>query len=117
MAEGFPKILSSPKPTTFQHYLTQSNDHIRDLNHYNRPAAIRGNKLYWHKSGKNWEETDQKEIDYHATQYTKIKPVRPGVQFKGRIRFENLSDIELGALLFVLDLPEGCSHKLGMGKP
>jgi len=117
MAEGFPKILSSPKPTTFQHYLTQSNDDIRDLNHYNSPAAIRGNKLYWHKSGQHWEETNQNEINEHATQYTKIKPVRPEVTFKGRIRFENLSDIELGALLFVLDLPEGCHHKLGMGKP
>jgi CRISPR-associated protein (TIGR03986 family) len=40
-----------------------------------------------------------------------------GSTFHGRIRFENLSKEELGALLFVLDLPEGCAHKLGMGKP
>jgi hypothetical protein len=117
MSEGFPKILSSPKPTTFQHYLTQSNDNIRDLNHYNSPAAIRGHKLYWHKSGKHWEQTDQNEIIDHASQYTKIKPVRPEIKFKGCIRFENLSNIELGALLFALDLPPGCCHKLGMGKP
>lgn len=38
-------------------------------------------------------------------------------KFKCRIRFENLSKIELGALLFVLDLPSDCAHKLGMGKP
>jgi len=48
---------------------------------------------------------------------TKIQPVRPGVKFQGRIRFENLSHAELGALLFSLDLPGGCNHKLGMGKP
>jgi hypothetical protein len=39
------------------------------------------------------------------------------IRFNGRIRFENLSDVELGALLFVLNLPGTCCHKLGMGKP
>lgn len=117
MAEGTPKILSTPKPTTFQHYLAQSSDNIRQLNHYNSNAAIRGNKLYWHKSGKHWQETDQEAIKKHHTQYTKIRPVKPQTTFVGRIRFENLSDRELGALLFALDLPKGCFHKLGMGKP
>lgn len=37
--------------------------------------------------------------------------------FNARIRFENLTTEELGALLFALELPEGCAHKLGMGKP
>jgi len=123
MREGSPKILSTPKPTTFQHYLVQSGDNNRQLNHYNSNAAIRGNKLYWHKSGKHWEETDQKTIEEHSTQYTKIRPVKPDTTFVGRARFENLSEKELGALLFALDLnfpqepeTEYC-HKLGMGKP
>ena len=34
-----------------------------------------------------------------------------------RIRFENLSDEELGLLQAALQLPEGLCHKLGMGKP
>ena len=117
MGEGTPKILSSPKPTTFQHYLTQNSNDIRQLNHYNTNATIRGNKLYWHKSGKNWQETDEAAITKHKTQYTKINPVKPHTKFTGRIRFENLSDVELGALLFSLDLPKGCFHKVGMGKP
>ncbi len=117
MGEGAPRILSSPKPTTFQHYLVQSGDNNRALNHYNSPAAIRGHKLYWHKSGNNWRETDRQALEKHGPQYTRINPVRPGVRFTGRIRFENLSDVELGALLFALDLPKGCCHKLGMGKP
>jgi CRISPR/Cas system CSM-associated protein Csm3 (group 7 of RAMP superfamily) len=113
-----PKILSSPKPTTFQHYLVQTSDNNRELQHYNTPtAAIRGNKLYWHKSGTRWEEPDLQELPEDDTQHTKINPVRPGVKFTGRLRFENLSDVELGVLLFALDLPEGCYHKLGMGKP
>jgi CRISPR-associated protein (TIGR03986 family) len=117
MGESRPKILSSPKPTTFQHYLEQSSDDPKQLNHYNTNAPIRGNKYYWHKSGNNWKETDLEAIQKHESQYMKINPVKPGTRFLGRIRFENLSKVELGALLFSLDLPEGCYHKIGMGKP
>src|SRR3990172_2425245 len=117
MGEKTPKILAAPKPTTFQHYLVQTKDDNKQLNHYNSNSAIRGYKLYWHKSGDKCEQTNQNEIDSHPKQYTKIKPVKPETRFSGRIRFENLSEVELGALLFSLELPEGCYHKLGMGKP
>lgn len=56
-------------------------------------------------------------IGIYESQHTKITPVKEGTVFRGRIRFENLSDVELGALLFVLNLPDGLAHKLGMGKP
>lgn len=121
IGENHPKILSGPKPTTFQHYLTQVSEVDKELKHYNpdssgKLSAIRGNKLYWHKTDSNdWKETDQ--VLESDTQHTKINPVRKDTLFTGRIRFENLSDVELGALLFVLDLPEGCFHKIGMGKP
>jgi CRISPR-associated protein (TIGR03986 family) len=51
------------------------------------------------------------------SQYTLIHPVKAGKKFMGRMRFENLSNEELGALMFVLDLPSECCHKLGMAKP
>jgi hypothetical protein len=117
MGEGVPKILSSPKPTTFQHYLVQTSDNNRALNHYNLNSPIRGYKQYWHKSGENWIENDKESIEKHASQYTKINPVKPKVKFSGRIRFENLSDEELGALLFALDLPEGCFTNLAWANP
>ncbi|MHB2156390.1 TIGR03986 family type III CRISPR-associated RAMP protein [Calditrichota bacterium GD2] len=117
METAYPKILSTPKPTTFQHYLVQKDEDNRKLNHYDTDTQIRGYKLYWHKSGKNWVETDNAAIQKHRTQYTRITPVKPGTRFMGRIRFENLSKVELGALLYALDLPDGCYHKLGMGKP
>jgi CRISPR-associated protein (TIGR03986 family) len=187
-----PKILATPKPTTFQHYLAQVKDEIKEkfhhgrlsgyqeINNYNSSKArLAGYKLYWHRNpsnGKNrakenknlWEEEfltfeknsfkkllaeihlkpedfqdmvriagNKMEVNLHAlkekntkayqavldaigiyeTQHTKIKPMAPNTKFKGKIRFENLSKRELGALLFVLDLPEECCHKLGMGKP
>ncbi len=113
-----PQVLSTPKPTTFQHYLVQNSVEVRQLNHYNSNTALRGYKFYWHKSGETerWR-ADERVVEQHGTQYTRIQPAKKGAKFSGRIRFENLSGKELGALLFALDLPEGCAHKLGMGKP
>ncbi|MCX7991569.1 MAG: TIGR03986 family CRISPR-associated RAMP protein [Proteobacteria bacterium] len=119
-----PKILSAPKPTCFQHYLEQDRPDytdpkkIKGLKNYNSPGAkIRGHKLYWHKSNPDYIEKDIENIKSHPTQYTRITPVKQGVKFKGRIYFENLSDVELGALLTALDLPDGLAHKIGMAKP
>lgn len=56
------------------------------------------------------------KTDSDEKHYTVINPVMNG-EFKGRIRFENLMPHELGALLFVLDLPKCHYHKIGMGKP
>ncbi|MEI8259529.1 MAG: TIGR03986 family CRISPR-associated RAMP protein, partial [Deltaproteobacteria bacterium] len=119
----WPKILGSPKVTTFQHYLTQeAPDQLAGLKHYATPpaeTAIRGHKLYWRRKGvdaASLKEAPEKLADKES-QHTGIKPVKPGVTFRFRVRFENLSDEELGALLWVLRLPAGHCHALGMGKP
>lgn len=115
-----PKILSNPKPTTFQHYLEQDpNSSPQNLNHWNTQGTnIRGHKLYWHRnvSDSDWQFKGNEKIK-NTKLLTDIKPVKPHVKFHFRIRFENLSEVELGAILFALELPEGCYHKLGMGKP
>jgi CRISPR-associated protein (TIGR03986 family) len=128
-----PQILSAPKPTTFQHYLTQNGQRGNEqLTTYleGDHTTIRGHKAYWHR----WDEGDGisqvRETSEHAallqdlrrptpndTQHTIIRPVKAGITFSGRIRFENLTDLELGALLEALQLPDGCCHRLGMGKP
>jgi len=56
-------------------------------------------------------------VGRYETQHSKIKYVNTGKTFSGRLRFENLTNVELGALLFSLQLPQGCLFKLGMGKP
>jgi len=58
-----------------------------------------------------------KYIKEYDSQHTIIQPLKPGTKFISRIYFENLSEVELGALLTVLDLPQKCCHKIGMGKP
>jgi len=43
--------------------------------------------------------------------------VKPNVTFSFNIDVTNLSDVELGALLWLLSLPEAHYHRLGGGKP
>jgi len=52
-----------------------------------------------------------------SMQNTLIHPLKSNNRFIGTLRFENLTNIELGALLTALSLPNDCAHKLGMGKP
>lgn len=128
-----PQILASPKPTTFQHYLTQSESELAELHHYasspGEQTVIRGHKLYWHQGavGSNHiREQDSSKLSEAAagdSQHTHIRPVAPGSQFRFTIHIENLSDVELGALLWVLRLTDeryqtrAYRLKLGMGKP
>ncbi len=119
LPETSPRILSGPKPTTFQHYLKQ--DESGELKHWdNVDATIRGYKLYWHRNTPDianepcsWNEGKIINDKQHAV----IKPIGRNVKFSGRVRFENLSGVELGALLFAIELPDKCYHKLGMAKP
>lgn len=140
-----PKILASPKPTTFQHYLTQTHPdpqlqrsrngkpkQVKELADYTDygESVIRGYKLYWHKGsvtlGDLQEDlsrlcdTNNREKEYD-TQHTQMRPVAPQVRFRWCISFENLSNEELGALLWALTLPgesgKEYRHSIGMGKP
>lgn len=119
------KVLSGPKPTAFQHYLTQ--DHPDDKNklfHYDdspEKTTLRGHKLYWHKP--HTALTDIKARDEDVQKFPKqfsaaVKPVNAGQKFRFTIRFENIRLEEMGALLWVLSISEnGYRLKIGMGKP
>ena len=50
-------------------------------------------------------------------QFKLVNAIKPGAKFKGRIRFDNLTEAELGVLLHAVQLTEDCAHKIGMGKP
>jgi hypothetical protein len=139
-----PKILATPKPTAFQHYLTQQEPNNKErLDHYGSPppheAVIRGHKLSWHQGTASTlslddirrmieekQEALRKIAEQEAngkpdTQHTQFKPLKPGVTFTFRVYFENLSDAELGALCWTLhplgDPAKTYCHNLGMGKP
>lgn len=135
MEEIIPKILASPKPSTFQHYLVQDKNEGHDpdqneqLAHYGSARSttqIRGVKHYWHR-GKNPDikardlERDNDGKIKNESQLTRIVPLKPGVTFSSRIYFENLKPEELGLLWWALALPADDNktycHKIGMGKP
>ncbi len=143
-----PKILGTPKPTTFQHYLVQTEPDRAEIGQtkdgrakYEKRLAdytadspgrtvLRGHKLYWHKGnvaaadvqeGLDKLRDERGREKKNDTQHTQMKPVRAGVHFKFRLYFENLSPVELGALLWTLTLPgepgKQYRHSIGMGKP
>jgi hypothetical protein len=127
------QILATPKLTTVQHYLDPRAD--GQLQHWDAPQAqVRGYKLYWHRPNAVWQEPEggpkagqvpapppvgsaSDEGGGRRLATEPIRPIAPHQTFQGRVRFENLTAVELGALLFALDLPEGCRHRLGQGKP
>jgi CRISPR-associated protein (TIGR03986 family) len=134
-----PKILATPKPTAFQHYLVQEKPDrypTGQLRHYDSPdGIIRGSKRYWHQGlnpdqGLTLEQIQeriendreaQRRIADTSKQHTQFKPIKPGIGFAFRVYFENLSDHELGALCWTLhplgDQAKEYCHHLGMGKP
>lgn len=127
-----PRILASPKPASFQHYLIQDNNYGHDPNnksslaHYGTnptQTGIRGYKFYWHKGSNPAIEyapknDSEKRPDNVLTQ---IIPIKQGVCFSSRIHFENLLPEELGVLCWALVLPgkkgKTYRHKIGMAKP
>ena len=117
--ERAPMILGQPKPTAIQNYLDQtSNKDKRKILNWNsstNETRIRGYKRYWHKENIVEFEYDKKK--WYDSQHVVIRPVNRNVVFNGKIKFDNLTYLELGALLAALDIPKNMRHHIGMGKP
>lgn len=109
-------LLGGPKPTAIQTYLVQRDG--ENLRHWDsQDACLRGHKRYWHRSTQAaLGELQPGPKPAGNTQRTDIRPVKPQTKFRGRIRFENLTDLELGALLYTIKLWPDAAHKFGMGK-
>lgn len=116
-----PSALLAPKPACIQHYLVQPSTNRDDLRHYDRPAGeveLRGFKFYWHRRSVTGVENDPRAVpEQQRKTRTVIRPVKPGIRFAGRIRFDNLTPEELGALLVALELKASMRHKIGMVRP
>lgn len=108
--------LLQPKPTSYQLYLKQDGERLK---HWDAPKGveIRGYKLYWHNTGVRWEATPDERSMTNVVR--KITPIQIGSKFHAKIRFENLTRIELGALLMVFDMAgksRRTAYKIGQGK-
>ena len=109
-------ILSTPKPTTTPFYLLDSNGHPDPGVDYDTPGAqLRGRKFYRHHGQANPQEYRRDEkSDQNRTVRGALKP---GTKFTFTVDFENLAPLELGALLYTLELEDGMYHRLGYAKP
>ena len=114
------RSLGEPHPTLLRFYLKYGDYNERyDKGKY----EIRGRKFYWHhtkkiEAGKNWENyRNSIETKNHDNTNSKIYFLEPLQKFEFEIDFKDLTEKELGILLYSLEIEEGKSlHKLGKAK-
>ncbi len=144
-APGVPlAILSTPKPQQGRFYVAK--DHSgkaqddglsgKDAG-YSPGKGLRGRKVYPHQGqpSKHWQNPveDRTQVgvgsppryqeyrrpnDQRDDQNRSILGwVKPGARFSFNLHVHNLSEVELGALIWLLSLPEGHYLRFGGGKP
>lgn len=109
-------ILSTPKPTTTSFYLLDPEGRPNATVNYDTGGArLRGRKFYRHQGEANPGEYRRDEkSDQNRTVRGALKP---SATFTFALYFENLAPLELGALLYALELEDGMFHRLGYAKP
>jgi len=112
-------VLGQPKPSWYRGYVSQKKDGT--LNSYcSDNFEIRGRKFYWLKKSADVEAMQSSlpapgKIDRIST---KMYCYKENTRFEGRVLFENLSDEELGLLLYSLKQGDTEGYfNIGMGKP
>jgi CRISPR-associated protein (TIGR03986 family) len=116
-------ILGSPKPTTTRFYLVKPDGHPSEQPRSDEECGydgnrgknrLRGRKFYRHHSPTD----DALHSDVNSDQNrTILDPEDKGAVFSFQVEFENLAPVELGALLWALNLGTQGFHQLGYGKP
>lgn len=103
-------VLGEPKPTSYLDYLI-GKDGV-SATAYRDEFELRGMKQYWlHEKDVHGKMGSNKEVG------TDFYPYPIGTSFTGRIRFTNLSEEELGMLLWSLLLEKESQQNIGKGKP
>lgn len=140
-------ILGQPKPQQARFYVAASQDGKAQADGLTKPQAgyspkkgLRGRKVYPHHNGlptTHWDNAMQDRTQMahngHFQEYRRPQLggqeqrdnqnrsvqgwVKPGAEFTFDIHVTNLSKVELGALLWLLSLPNNHYHRFGGGKP
>jgi CRISPR-associated protein (TIGR03986 family) len=110
-------ILSTPKPTTRFFYLLKKGRADPSVAYDTDGAELRGRKFYRHQEEAEEQEYKRAGDEKDKQNRTIRDALKPGAKFSFTIRFENLSPVELGALLWSVEMEEGIHHKLGLAKP
>ena len=143
--EGLPlAVLAAPKPQQGRFYVAesqngeaQSDGLSKEQAGYSPNKGLRGRKVYPHHktlSENHWDQPMDERTqrpagpwqEYRRPDSEKVRDdqnrsilgwVKPGCRFVFDIYVTDLSKVELGALLYLLTLPEKHYHRLGGGKP
>lgn len=124
-------ILSSPRPTAIGFYLRHKNgsspeEWSKDQLHagYDGKVALRGYKIYRRPKKSDLEAGNNGKKEYERVDGTAdihnrtVRDALPaGNEFVFTVDFDNLSQLELGALLWSLSLEDDWAHRLGYAKP
>lgn len=101
-------VLAAPKPSSYLDYLVQEETETT----YNTEGfKIRGIKQYWMKHDISFQKNENRKIS------TRLSYLRKGARFKGKVRFKNLAEDEIGLLLWCIRLNEESQQNIGKGKP
>ncbi|NBD33782.1 MAG: TIGR03986 family CRISPR-associated RAMP protein [Cyanobacteria bacterium] len=132
--QGLPlAILGEPKPAQTRFYTAEDKNGTplqqecnKEYGYESQDRGLRGRKVYPHHDAlpddywNNPAETPEyrRSNDERDSQNKSIQGwVKPETEFTFDIDLINLSSVELGALLWLLSLPENAHHRLGGGKP
>ena len=96
--------LMEPKPSFCAGYLLDGKDYTDD------DFKLRGYKQYWLKE-------PFIDLEGKANVNSILRPLESGSRFSGVVRFRNLTDDELGLLLWSIQLDDKCYQNIGKGKP
>ena len=102
------KPMGEPRETLKKYYL-------------DRFGEIRGRKFYWHHTNqlenkKNYQNYENIIKDRAKPTTTTVHFLKPLKTFSFKVEFKNLTDIELGMLIYALELEKDLLHKIGRGK-
>lgn len=104
-------ILAEPKPTSYLDYLKQDERNVSTYNSEN--FELRGVKQYWlHNQEPKVEPLDPRKEKAAST----LCPLPAGTKFRGKIRFHNLTEDELGLLLWAVRLEKNSWMNIGKAK-
>ncbi|MDD3581432.1 MAG: TIGR03986 family CRISPR-associated RAMP protein [Desulfobacca sp.] len=124
------KVLGEPHPTSYNFYLIDPHNANKVRNYDGRPITdnrgrlgqpagdvqLRGRKFYFHHPLKDWAAYRCPDPHQFRRVLNEVKPLQPGNKFKFHVHFRNLSNAELGLLLYCLILESNLRHKLGLAR-
>lgn len=105
-------VLAEPKPSSYMDYLKGKKPD--DIVTYNQDEfELRGVKQYWLHKKENPKNTGNGNENIGST----LRPLSKGAVFAGKIRFHNLTDDELGLLIWSIQLDKKSWMNIGKAKP